>query len=87
MFSCEFCEICKNPFFTEHVWATASLMKKKWSVSITLFKIDNSKYLSKVPHEKLISKTALPHSFEYLRLSNINYFQQQLTKSNKDTKS
>ena len=24
MFSCEFCEISKNAFFTEHVWATAS---------------------------------------------------------------
>ena len=23
VFSCEFCEICKNTFFTEHVWATA----------------------------------------------------------------
>ena len=24
MFSYEFCEIFKNTFFTEHVWATAS---------------------------------------------------------------
>ena len=24
MFSCEFCEISKNPFFTEHLWTTAS---------------------------------------------------------------
>ena len=24
MFSCEFCEICKNTFFTEHLWVTAS---------------------------------------------------------------
>ena len=23
VFSCEFCEIFKNTFFTEHVWATA----------------------------------------------------------------
>ena len=23
MFSCEFCEISKNTFFTEHAWATA----------------------------------------------------------------
>ena len=27
MFSCEFCEISKNTFFTEHVWATAFLFK------------------------------------------------------------
>ena len=24
LFSCEFCEISKNTFFTEHFWATAS---------------------------------------------------------------
>ena len=24
MFSCEFCEISKNTFFTEHLWTTAS---------------------------------------------------------------
>ena len=24
MLSCEFCEISKNTFYTEHVWATAS---------------------------------------------------------------
>ena len=24
MFSCEFYEICKNTFFTEHLWATPS---------------------------------------------------------------
>ena len=29
VFSCEFCIISKNTFFTEHVWATASEMIKK----------------------------------------------------------
>ena len=24
VFPCEFCEISKNTFFTEHIWATAS---------------------------------------------------------------
>ena len=28
LFSCEFYEISKNPFFTEHVWATASLRQR-----------------------------------------------------------
>ena len=28
VFSCEFCEISKNIFFTKHVWATASLLPK-----------------------------------------------------------
>ena len=26
VFSCEFCEISKNTFFTEHLWATASVL-------------------------------------------------------------
>ena len=26
VFSCEFCEISNNTFFTEHVWATASVL-------------------------------------------------------------
>ena len=26
VFSCEFCEIFKNTYFTEHVWTTASLI-------------------------------------------------------------
>ena len=29
MFSCEFCKISKNTFFTEHVWATASITYQK----------------------------------------------------------
>ena len=28
VFSCEFCEISKNTFFTEHLWATASIKRK-----------------------------------------------------------
>ena len=26
VFSCEFCEISKNTFFLEHIWATASML-------------------------------------------------------------
>ena len=29
MFSCEFCEISYNTFFTEHLWATASQLGNK----------------------------------------------------------
>ena len=34
LFSCEFCEISKNNFFTEHLWTTASenLLKKRTSI-------------------------------------------------------
>ena len=31
VFSCEFCEISKNTFFTEHLWATASTNTHKHS--------------------------------------------------------
>ena len=30
VFSCEFCKISKNTFFTEHLWTTASEVKNKW---------------------------------------------------------
>ena len=29
MFSCQFCEISKNTFFTEHLWTTASVVTRK----------------------------------------------------------
>ena len=28
MFSCEFCQISRNTFFTEHLWATASILRE-----------------------------------------------------------
>ena len=28
VFSCEFCQISKNIFFTEHLWATASILRE-----------------------------------------------------------
>ena len=37
LFSCEFCEISKNTFFTEHVWATAWLYKLHRSYLIIYF--------------------------------------------------
>ena len=38
VFSCEFCEISKNTFFTEHIWATASGANKITSVlCVTVF--------------------------------------------------
>ena len=45
MFFCEFCEISKNTFFTEHLWATASeqvtvslqcLQMAKWRTGETI---------------------------------------------------
>ena len=28
VFSCEFCQISRNTFFTEHLWATASILRE-----------------------------------------------------------
>ena len=36
MFSCEFCEISKNIFFPEHLWATASAEHLKTAASAFL---------------------------------------------------
>ena len=33
-FSCEFCEISKNTFFTKHLWATTSKLKIKFYLSV-----------------------------------------------------
>ena len=35
MFSCEFCEITKNTFFTKTLWTTASV--NSWNVSVKDF--------------------------------------------------
>ena len=38
VFSCEFCEISKSTFFTEHLWATASKpLKIKKSLELQNF--------------------------------------------------
>ena len=42
MFSCEFCEIFRNTFFTEHLWKTASIFLISFDVS---FKVIDSKKL------------------------------------------
>ena len=36
VFSCEFCEISKNTFFTEHLWDTASVIVVLWKSFILL---------------------------------------------------
>ena len=38
VFSCEFCEISKNTFFTEHVWATASIKSVCMSVMLHIYR-------------------------------------------------
>ena len=43
MFSCEFCEISKNTFFTEHLWGAAS---QYWTLILTYF--HETKKLEKV---------------------------------------
>ena len=36
VFSCEFCEISKNTFFTEHIWVTASVFVIKNFQSVAI---------------------------------------------------
>ena len=43
VFSCEFCEISKNTFFTEHLWATASVSNRRLlNISFSLVKSNYS---------------------------------------------
>ena len=63
VFSCKFCEISKNTFFTEHVWATAFLLvPNQLQDSTFLFEI-NSENISII---KLVSQSKLlPSLFEH----------------------
>ena len=45
VFSCEFCEISKNNFFTEHLWVTASI---KHTLGLRRLMISMRKYVKKV---------------------------------------
>ena len=38
MFCCEFCEISKNTFFTEHLWMTDSISAKSASRTLSISK-------------------------------------------------
>ena len=38
LFSCEFCEVFKNTFFTEHLWTTASSLLKVFTEAIKIIK-------------------------------------------------
>ena len=40
MFSCEFCEICKNPFFTEHLRTTACVVTSQKHFRVLSFSIN-----------------------------------------------
>ena len=60
MFSCEFCQISKNTFFTEHLWATASILRegrrlKQIEISI----------ISKI-RKKIIKKEKCSYIFYFL---------------------
>ena len=52
MFSCEFSEIFKDTFFTEHLWTTAGFRPEKWTASITLSKFE--KQLFQWVHRKVV---------------------------------
>ena len=47
--SCEFCEISRNTFFTEHLWATAALFRHSFTF--------NSQFLYELKRKVHLSKT------------------------------
>ena len=44
VFSCEFCEISQNTFFTEHLWTTASISSNPHHASILTWNVSIVKY-------------------------------------------
>ena len=48
VFFCEFCEISKNVFFTKHLWTTASVLTKLYSLKAFTSNTHDSKTLEKV---------------------------------------
>ena len=46
VFSCEFCGISKNTFFTEHFWTTVSKLTQKDSPSIVCWTATNPQQLT-----------------------------------------
>ena len=46
VFSCEFCEISKNAFFTEHLWATASFFDWRGNITLWLRSLEVKKNIS-----------------------------------------
>ena len=44
VFSCEFCEIFKNAFFTEHLWTTASIII--WIFTVICLVIVSTRFLA-----------------------------------------
>ena len=59
VFSCEFCEISKNTFFTEHLWATASVL----SVGFSLGYHKRKTFIGINPFKTSISFFAIPQKF------------------------
>ena len=46
VFSCEFYDISKNTLFTEHLWATASVMPSSHQIGLVKFDVSLSFFLS-----------------------------------------
>ena len=67
VFSCEFCEISKNTFFTEHVWATAfELVYARQITRATAGGIKNSRQFSECHTISLIEPLTAPQSVKVL---------------------
>ena len=67
MFSCEFCEISQNTFFTEHLWMTASTLWKYQVLNRIKERTDEhstKKGKSKVKSREVFFKYSLRRSHE-----------------------
>ena len=72
VFSCEFYEICKNTFFTEHLWTTASVPWKTNLPSYPRRPFNLSSYFKQTlrnkPLGKLFSNSTINHGNSFFQL-------------------
>ena len=77
MFSCEFCEISKNAFFTEHLWTTAS----EFVTEMLIFQSSRSQMFSKIGALKnftILESIFHPPFTEHPRWLLLNFLRQQV---------
>ena len=69
VFSCEFCEISQNTFFTEHLWATASVSLQIMTRKIFFFKNYTQNVVEKCSPETFFKESKLSISLDMQSLN------------------
>ena len=68
VFSCEFCEISYNTFFTEHVWATASVTLSESKLVTMVWTMIQSHDQEKSKLNNTINANSGAHTFTHYKI-------------------